>query len=195
MGESLGVLAETVPMEGLDRVDEPRVQRAPALQQQATIRDLLRERMLEGVLKIRKQPRLVEELGRLQMFEPSTELVLREFGNRLEQWERHVLADDRRDLKEPLVFRGQTINARRQHDLHAGRDPERLDRLRELISSPLPDERLCLHQRSDRLLQKERVAVLDEQLLERTIPISSPRRASSSSPALSAGSASSRSWV
>jgi len=39
--------------------------------------------------------------------------------------------------------------------------------LHEPILSPLPGERLCLHQRSDGLLQKERVAALDELLLER----------------------------
>src|SRR5258708_6551881 len=80
--------AETISVERLDRVNEPRVQRPAPLLQQAAVRDLMRERMLERVLEIRKQPGLVEELGGLQAIEPATERLVREIGDRLEQCER-----------------------------------------------------------------------------------------------------------
>jgi hypothetical protein len=52
--------------------------------------------------RIREQPRLVDELGRLQVVEPTTERCMRELGDRLEQRERHIFADDGGDLEEAL---------------------------------------------------------------------------------------------
>ena len=76
MGEPLDLLAEAVSVERLDRLDDPRVERAAPLLQQAAVGDLVRERVLEGVLEIREQPRLVEELGRLELGEPAAQRVL-----------------------------------------------------------------------------------------------------------------------
>ena len=67
---------------------------AATLQQQASARDLMRQRVLESVLKIRKQPGLIKELGRLEAPEATTQCFVREVGNRLEQGEWHILADD-----------------------------------------------------------------------------------------------------
>ena len=105
MGEPLDLLAEAIPVERLDRVDDPRVKLAAPLLQQAAVRDLVGERVLEGVLEIREEPGLVEELGGLQVVEPATERLVRQLGDRLEQRERHVLADDRGGLQEALVLR------------------------------------------------------------------------------------------
>ena len=52
--------------------------------------------------RIREQPRLVDELGRLQVVEPTTERRVRELGDRLEQRERDIFADDGGDLEEAL---------------------------------------------------------------------------------------------
>ena len=158
MGEPLDLLAEAIPVERLDRLDDPRVKLAAPLLQQAAVRDLVRERVLEGVLEVRKQPRLVEELGGLQAVEPAAERLVRQLGDRLEQRERHVLADDGGDLQQALVLRGEPVDARRQHRLDRGRDLDRLDRLRQPVPAALPRQRLRLHQRPDRLLQEERVA-------------------------------------
>ena len=147
-------------MERLDRVDDPRVKLAATLLQQAAVRDLVRERVLEGVLEIRKEPGLVEELGGLQVVEPATERLVRQLGDRLEQRERHVLADDGGDLEQAFVLRGEPVDARRQHRLDRGRDLDRLDRLRQPIPASLPRQRLRLHQRPDGLLQEERVPAL-----------------------------------
>jgi hypothetical protein len=49
-------------VERLDRADDPGVQRATTLLQQPAVRDLVRERVLEGVLEIRIEPGLVEKL-------------------------------------------------------------------------------------------------------------------------------------
>jgi hypothetical protein len=52
--------------------------------------------------RIREQPRLVDELGRLQVVEPTTERRMRELGDRLGQRERDIVADDGGDLEEAL---------------------------------------------------------------------------------------------
>ena len=52
--------------------------------------------------RIREQPRLVDELDRLQVVEPTTERRVRELGDRLEQRERDIVADDGGDLEEAL---------------------------------------------------------------------------------------------
>ena len=64
----------------------------------------MRERVLEGVLEIREEARLVEELGGLEVGEPATQLFLGQLGDGEQERERHVLADDRGRLEQPLVL-------------------------------------------------------------------------------------------
>src|SRR5437899_954767 len=166
MGKRLDLPVEAIPMEHLDRVDDPRVQLAATLLQQAAVRDLVRERVLERILEIRIEPGLVEKLGALQAVEPAPERLVGQFGDRLEQRERHVLADYGSDLQESFIFLGQPVDARCQHHVDRGWDLDRLDRSRQLIASALSRQRLRLHQRANRLLQEERVPALDQKLLE-----------------------------
>src|SRR4030095_15213627 len=91
MGESLDVLAEALPGKRLDRVQGPRVEIPAALLQQAAVRDLVRERVLERVLEIRKEARLVEELGGLKVGQPSTQVSFGQLGDAEQDRERHVL--------------------------------------------------------------------------------------------------------
>ena len=77
MSEPLDLLAEAIGVGPLDRVDDPRVKLAATLLQQSTVRDFMRERVLEGVLEIRKEPGLVKELGCLQAIESATERPVR----------------------------------------------------------------------------------------------------------------------
>jgi hypothetical protein len=52
------------------------------------------KRVLEGVFEIGKQSGFVHELGGLQVVESATDRLVRQLGDRLEQRERDVLADD-----------------------------------------------------------------------------------------------------
>ena len=88
------MLAEAIPVERLDRVDDPGMKLAATLLQQSSVRDIVRERVREGILKIRIEPGLIEEVARLQVIESATECLVRELGDRLEQRERQVLAYD-----------------------------------------------------------------------------------------------------
>ena len=182
-------------MERLDRLDDPRVKLVAALLQKPAVRDVLGERVREGVLRVRIEPGLVEELGRPQVVESTTERLVRQVGDRLEQRERDVLADDGGGLQQMLVLREQPIDARREHHLDRGRDLDRLDRVGPPIPSALPGQRLRLHQVRTVSSRKNGFPRLTRSCLSGASPGSSPRSASSSSPALSAGSASSRSWL
>ena len=75
-GEALHFSAQAVLVEILDRLDDSAVKRAPALAQQSAVRGLVHERMLEGVLEIRIEAGLVQELGGLQGFESAPERFL-----------------------------------------------------------------------------------------------------------------------
>jgi hypothetical protein len=157
-------------IERLDHVDDLRVKLPSTLLQQSAVRDLVRESMLEGVLEIRIEARLVKELGGLEVIEPTAERLVRHLGDRLEQRERNVPADDRGDLEKMLVLRGEPVDARRQHRLDRGGNPDRLHRLRQSIPAWLSRQLLRLHQRANRFLQEKRVPALDEELLERGEP-------------------------
>ena len=167
MGEPLDVLAEAIAVERLDGVDDPRVKLAAALLQQAAVRDLVRERVLEGVLRDPERARSRRGTrppagGRARDEAP------RPAARRSPGAARTARPCRRR--RRPAAGAcppGEPVDARRQHHLDGGRDLDRLDRLRQPIPAALPLQRLRLHQRPDRLLQEERVPALDEELLER----------------------------
>ena len=70
MGQTLDMLRETIAVKALDRGDDPGVERTPTLVQQAAVGDVVRERVFERVLEVRKETRLVEELGGLEVIQP-----------------------------------------------------------------------------------------------------------------------------
>ena len=65
VGELLDVLDETVGVEPLDRLRDPRVERAAPLAEHAPVGDLVGEGVLERVLDLGEERCLVEELGGL----------------------------------------------------------------------------------------------------------------------------------
>jgi hypothetical protein len=77
VGEPLDLLAEAIRVYPLDRTDELRVKDPPALLQQGAVRDLVGERVLEGVLELGEYAGLVEELGDPEPVEASTERLVR----------------------------------------------------------------------------------------------------------------------
>jgi hypothetical protein len=104
MGEPLNLLAESITVESLDRPGDPRMKLAPTLLQRSIVGDVMRKRMLEGVREIRKQSRLVDELGGLQAVEPAAKVRFRQFRDRLEQGKRHLVTHDGGRLEQALVL-------------------------------------------------------------------------------------------
>jgi hypothetical protein len=166
VGESLDLLPESIPVEHLDCANQARVKLSTALLQEAAVRHLVREGVLECILEVREEPGLVKKLGGLKPVEATTERVVGQPGDHLEQRERQVLPDNRGDLQEMFVLGGESVDTCRQDRLDSRRHLESLDRLRQLVLTSLPHQRLRLHQCPDRLFQEERVSAFDQKLLE-----------------------------
>jgi len=94
VGEALDLFGETIAIEPLDGVHDPGMQGAASLVEKALIGDLVREGVLEGVLDLGEQARLVDELGPLKLVEPGPKLILCQIGDGMEQRRRDVLGND-----------------------------------------------------------------------------------------------------
>jgi hypothetical protein len=105
VSEALHPFGESVPIQALDRLHDLGVQRAPALLQQTAVSHLLSEGVAKRVFEIGKKIHFIQEFGGLELGKTAAQLVLGLVGDRLEEHERHVLADDRRGLEHALVFR------------------------------------------------------------------------------------------
>ena len=109
------MLGQPVGIERLHGAHDPLVEDTSPLLKEAAVCHVLSERVLERVLDLWKEAGLVEELRRLKSNESSPKRVIRYVGDRFQQRERDVLANDGCGLQQPLVLRLQAINAGR-HD-------------------------------------------------------------------------------
>jgi hypothetical protein len=159
VGEPLGVLGKAISVKGFDRLDKPRVKLAPPLLQQAAVGHLVGQRMLEGVLGLWEQAHLVQKLRGPETREGHPHRGVVRLGDRLEQRQRHIPAEHRGDLNEPLVFRRQAVNARGQDGLRGGRNGESLRHRRQPVGAALPDQRPGLDETLHALFEKEGVAL------------------------------------
>ena len=80
------------------------MQYPPPLLEETTVGDLVRQGMLEGVLALGKEARLVEELGRLEVRQSAMQRVFGQLGNGLEQGEGHLGANHGSGLEEALFL-------------------------------------------------------------------------------------------
>src|SRR5262249_58174334 len=98
--QPLHVLREPLRVQRLDRRDDASVQSPPPVLQDAPVGHLVRQRMLEGVFEVREDARLVQELGRLEVTQGPTHVVLGRVSNGLQQREGHILPNDRGGLEQ-----------------------------------------------------------------------------------------------
>jgi hypothetical protein len=167
--QQMSVVLEPVWIGGFDRVSDKPMQNLAPLQQQRFIPDLLRQRVLEGVLEVREKARLVQKLRRLQVREPSADVFLRQVCNGLQERQRHILSDHGGGLEKALVLGRQSVDARGEYGLRRRRDLPRVRRLRHSIGPPLAEEHRRLHEAPHALFQEERIPLgtLDQHPLER----------------------------
>src|SRR6516164_4858643 len=85
ISQTLHVLREPLGVEAFDGFDDPGMEGAPALLQETAVGDLMGERVFEGVLQVREETGLIQELRGLQAAESNAQLFLGRLGNRLEQ--------------------------------------------------------------------------------------------------------------
>src|SRR2546422_1993962 len=159
MSKSLDVLIKPVGIDSLDRLENPGVECTPAILEEAAVGNLVGQRVLEGVLQLGEEPRLVEELRCLQPGEPLAKALLRLLGDRLQQRERHVLADDRCRLEQALVSGSESVDARGKDGLRRAGELPVLERPREPIGPTFSAKGACLHQRPHALLEEEGIAL------------------------------------
>jgi hypothetical protein len=169
LGEALDLLDQSALGKPFHHLDDLRVEISPAFLQETAVRHLMRERVLEGVFELWKEARLVHELRGLEIGKAGANFVRRQAGNCFEKIEGYVLADDRGDLQQKLLVRGQSIDTSRQYHLHRGWDLNHLERLGQPIRTLFADETVSLGEGPDALFQEERIALgaVDQKLLER----------------------------
>src|SRR5437867_13423644 len=100
-GEALDVLTRLAGLSALERFQYRQVQSHPPLMQEARVGNFMCQGMFEGVLRLRKEAGVVEELGGLEVRERQAEVFAPLFDDCREQGQRHVLVDDGRYLEQP----------------------------------------------------------------------------------------------
>ena len=113
--------------------------------------------MLEGIFRVGKQERFIDELCLLQIDQPTLQSVDIGIGNIAQEHEREVLADDRRGLQQPLVLRPKSIDACGQHRLYCHWQSNGGQRRHQPVVAALADERATFDQGADTLFQEERI--------------------------------------
>jgi hypothetical protein len=169
IGQPFHLLGHLISGKRLQGRDDPGMECPPPLLEQRLIGHLLGEGVLEGVLYIGEEARLVEKLSRLQMGEAQAERLLRHVGYGLQEREGHLRANDRGGLQELFFLRWQPVDARRQDRLHCGRHLDTQQCHGQAIHPRLADQHLRFPQRAHALFQEERVPLgaLDQALCER----------------------------
>ncbi len=139
------------------------------LGQQAPVYDLVRERVVKGVLDLWKQARFVQELAGLQVRQSRSKLLTGHIHDARKQivWDIHP--DHGGGLKKKLVLRRQTVQARSKYGLYRVRDSDCGQLSRQRIGAPASLQYFGFDQRSHYLFQKERITagVLDQHVLDR----------------------------
>jgi len=98
VGQTFHLLRSPVTRECLKGCHDLGVQDTSALLEQGAVRHLVRQRMLEGLLALRKEARLVQKLGRLEVGQPPMQRHLGELSNGLQQQQGHLAANHGRHL-------------------------------------------------------------------------------------------------
>ena len=92
--------------------------------QQGAVGGILHQRVLEGVLGIRRRPAPEDQLGALQLLQRIIQLLLRHSGDGADQLVGELPPERRADLRH-LARRRQAIEPRQQRGLERRRDRQR----------------------------------------------------------------------
>lgn len=104
--QPLDLLGEPTRMNRFDRLHDLSVQHVPAVLEHASVGYIVRKRVLERVLQVGEEARLVEEFRCLKMAETASQLILSQAGDTLQERQGHVLADHGGRLQQALLLDG-----------------------------------------------------------------------------------------
>src|SRR5262245_51149351 len=158
MSQPFDMLAQPVRIGTLNGIEDPGVQGFSPFLGQPPVGHFVGECMLEGVLGIGKELRLVEKLARLKIGEPPPYGILAQVRHSAKQHKRYIFADHRSRLEQLLVVRREPVNPRGQDHLYSRWDFDCLDGSAQTIGASLPGKRTGFDERPDALLDKERIA-------------------------------------
>src|SRR5262245_49700054 len=111
--QALDLFCQSVPSERLRRLDDAGMQHPPPLLEQTAVGHLVRQGMLEGVLALRKEARLVEELSGLEVGKTTMQTHFRQLGDGLQEGEGYFVPNHRGGLEEVFLLGWQPVDARR----------------------------------------------------------------------------------
>src|SRR5262245_58947151 len=123
----------------------------------AVVCHLMSQGVLERVLDLGEQTRLVDKLCGLQVCHTAAQIVLAHPCDLLKEGEWHVLADHGSRLQEALLFRRQPANASGENRLSRGRYWPALQRLRRTIGASLAGKDVVLSQHLDTFFEEQGV--------------------------------------
>src|SRR5438132_897789 len=158
VGEERRALAKLPRLPFLDRARDGGMDAGPALRELRAVGDFLGQRVLEGVLDLRIERLLVEELGSRERMESGGQVSVAEISNAPENRLGEPLADHRRRLQHPLLPLGETVDARGEDALHGRGQADLLRGPDQLVRTPASRDHARLDQRLDDLLDEERIA-------------------------------------
>src|SRR5262245_53445146 len=92
VGQPFHLLGRAVPSACLQRCNNTRVQPPPSRSQEASVGDLVRQGVLEGVCSLREEACLIQELRGLERGEMAVELGVWQVGSGSQQraWDLHA---------------------------------------------------------------------------------------------------------
>src|SRR5215813_4596960 len=103
-------MRDRVWVEPLHGLDDASMELAPSRSKDAVVGDVVSEGMLKGVLKVRKEFRLLEEFAGLEIGKAQSQPFLWQLGDLVEDRERNLVANDRGRLEQPLVLGREPID-------------------------------------------------------------------------------------
>lgn len=197
LGQRLGVAREPPGVETFHGAERRRMELPPSIVKQTGVGDLVRQRVLERVLDLGEQARLVEEFRSGEPGQRVPQDRPGDVADLLEHGERDAFAHDGGGLQHPLVVRAETIDARGEDGVHRPRHVAPRGLPPALVGAADTYEHAVLHEVLHHLLDEEWIALRpgEDALLHAVTLSCGPRKASTSSVAGSAGNGSSRSSV
>src|SRR5262245_5241474 len=98
VGQPFDLVGQAIGRESFNDLNQPSMKGSPPLLYEPSIGDLMGQGVLEGVFRLGKEARLVEELGGLEVREATVQGGLGQLGDGLQQGQWHLGADDRGGL-------------------------------------------------------------------------------------------------
>src|SRR5712664_3371376 len=104
MRENFDTLVKAIPIQALDRLDHVGMYGFALYRQETAVGDFVRQRVLEGIFKLREWPCLIQKLSGLQIRESAACSILWQVCDGFDQRDFGLTANDCGCLKQLLLL-------------------------------------------------------------------------------------------